>query len=368
MDAKRCQRHVAALVHVYTHVTHAGKPGVARTYVASSGVEAGAAFRAGGVTEALVHVLAVGAVALETIPALAVEGSKSVEACGGVGTAGEVEGALIDVHTQGGGSQEAVVTDTRVAPLRVGTGTVVRTADVPRDTFVHVLTARPVLLKPLPAVAHVGAVGVDAARERRAGPVSGPLAFVHVAAAACAHFIAVLAEAVEGAAVWAALAEGFADAAQAGVFAHAQAPVVHEPPHAGTGVGTGAVAARHVPAAGRGQLTLIHILADETVPPVAVPAPARVGPLHVEAHGLGAAVVRQRGVALAFVKVLAVEAIALRARRTGTGERSRCVSAAGNQVASSILDLALIKVYNLSKMGQCQGPVSGGKGQAAFKT
>lgn len=37
-----------------------------------------------------------------------------------------------------------------------------------------------------------------------------------------------------------------------------------------------------------------------------------------------------------------------------TGERSRRVSADGNWMAASILDLALIKVYNLSKMGKCQ--------------
>lgn len=57
---------------------------------------------------------------------------------------------------------------------------------------------------------------------------------------------------------------------------------------------------------------------------------------------------------LAFIHILAVKAIALHAGRAGTEERSKCVRAAGSWMASSILDLALINVYNLSKMGKCQ--------------
>lgn len=84
-------------------------------------------------------------------------------------------------------------------------------------------------------------------------------------------------------------------------------------------------------------------------------APAEVGTIGVEAHSLRAAVVWQGRVLLTFVHILAVKAIPLHAHRADTGERSGHVSAVGKWVASSILVLAFLNVYNLSKMGQCQG-------------
>lgn len=141
----------------------------------------------------------------------------------------------------------------------------------------------------------------------------------------------------------------------AGDLTHARTLVIHLVQDTRARVGTRGVGARHVPAAGRGQLTFIRILADKAVALVSTLALADIGAVCVAAQSLGAAVVRQGGVLLALIHVLAVKAIALHAGRAGTLERSRRVSAAGNWMASSVLDLALIKVYNLSKMGQCQG-------------
>lgn len=154
-----------------------------------------------------------------------------------------------------------------------------------------------------------------------------------------------------------ALGEWVADAAsiQANVFAYTCALVVHYVQDAGTRVGTRGVAAGHVPATGCGQPTFIHILANKAIALVSILTLADVGPIRIATESLGTTVVWQAGVLLAFVHILAVKAIALHARWTGTVERSRHVCAAGNWMASSILDLALIKVYNLSKMGQCQG-------------
>lgn len=156
--------------------------------------------------------------------------------------------------------------------------------------------------------------------------------------------------------MWVALGERMADTTsiQTGVFTHACAPVVHRVQDTRTVVRTRGVAASHVAATGCSQLTFIHILTDKAITLVSIQAVADVGPVCVATQGLGTAVVRQGGVLLTLVHILAVKAIALHARWTGTVERSRCVCAAGNWMASSILDLALIKVYNLSKMGQCQ--------------
>lgn len=215
----------------------------------------------------------------------------------------------------------------------------------------------PIVLKPFPAVTDVGAVGVEAVGEGRADLILRLGTFVHIQAFSATSFITTFALAIEGTLVWVALGKWVADATsiQAGVFTHARALVVHQVQDAQTRVGTRAVAARHVPATGCGQLTFIHVLANKAVTLVSILALADVRPVCVVAHSLGAAVVWQGGVLLTFVHILAVKAITLHARRAGTVEKSRRVSAAGSWMASSILDLALIKVYNLSKMGQCQG-------------
>lgn len=154
-----------------------------------------------------------------------------------------------------------------------------------------------------------------------------------------------------------ALGKRVADATgiQAGAFAHACALIVRQVQDTRTCVGTRGVAAGHVPTTGRGQQTFIHILTNKAIALVSILALADVGSVCVEAQSLRATVVWQGGVLIAFVHILAVKAVALHARCTGTVERSRRVNAARNWMASSILDLALIKVYNLSKMGQCQG-------------
>lgn len=154
-----------------------------------------------------------------------------------------------------------------------------------------------------------------------------------------------------------ALGERVAGAAsiQANVFTYACALVIHYVQNAGTHVGTRGVAAGHVPATSCGQPTFIHILTNKAIALVPILTMADVGSIRVVAESLGTTVVWQAGVLLTFIHILAVKAIAIHARWTGTEERSRHVCAAGNWMASSILDLALIEVYNLSKMGQCQG-------------
>lgn len=214
----------------------------------------------------------------------------------------------------------------------------------------------PIVLKPFPAVTDVGAKSVDAGGEGRADLQF--VAFIHIPAFGAISFITIFALAVEGPPMLVALSQWVAAATsiQAGVPTHACALVIHQANDTPTCVGTRGVVACHVLTTSRAcLLTFVDIHTNKAVTLVSILALTDVGPVCVAAQSLGATVVWQDGIVLTFIHVLAVKAIARHARWAGTVERSRRVSATGNWMASSILDLALIKVYNLSKMGQCQG-------------
>lgn len=164
--------------------------------MAPVGVDARAILRAGGVVSALIDIFAVGVVALVTFPALTDKRSNCVQAVGELRTLDEAKGALIYVQTQGAVAGEASVTGAFVAALYVSTGAVVRAGEVPRHTFVYVLTMRPVVLKPVPAVTDVGAISVEAVGERRADLRFDT--FIHIPAFGAASFITIFAPAVEG--------------------------------------------------------------------------------------------------------------------------------------------------------------------------
>lgn len=142
---------------------------------------------------------------------------------------------------------------------------------------------------------------------------------------------------------------------QARVFTHTCPFQIHISQTTGTTVRTRSVVAGHVLAASCGLLTFIHVITNNTITMVSVYTLAEVGTISVEAQCMTAAVVWPDRVQLAFIYILTMKSVPFHTTWADAGEGSRHVSADSNWVASSILVMAFIKVYNSSKMAQCQG-------------
>lgn len=181
--------------------------------------------------------------------------------------------------------------------------------------------------------------------------------FIYIPAISTTSFITLCTSTIERTLVGVALSVDVAAAAsvQASVFTHTCPLRIHVSQTTGTTVRTRSVVAGHVLAASGGLLTFIHIVTNDPVTMVSVYTLAEVGAISVEAQCPTAAVVWPDRVQLAFVYILTVKSVPFQTTWADAGEGSRHVSADSNWVASSILVLAFIKVYNLSKMGQCQG-------------
>ena len=118
-------------------------------------------------------------------------------------------------------------------------------------------------------------------------------AFIYIPAISAISFITICASTVEGTLVGVALCEWVAVATSiyAGVFTHTCPFFVYPSQDTETAVGTRNVAARHVSITSCGQLTFIHIIADEAITLVSILALAEVGAISVAAQSLDATVV-----------------------------------------------------------------------------